>query len=99
MRIDNKALALLTAAVVGAGLSACQNTGENQSVEQAVPAPMSEAPDQAPRQGFTGPANPSAPLGTDDETPSGQPADQLDDLGSPMKLTPLDDTVQASPER
>ena len=60
MRINNTALAVLMAAMVGSGLIACQRAGEDQGARsQGSSAPVSQAPTQAPVQGYTGPATPA----------------------------------------
>jgi len=53
MMINRKMLALLTAAVLGAGLAACQREEDRSASSQ------DSAKDQAPRQGYTGPGSPS----------------------------------------
>lgn len=79
MRIDNKLLALLAVAVFGGGLTACQSEVEEQKTAgtqgQDPTAPMN----QAPRQGFTGPATitPPAESTSGEERQEGkQPAEQ-----------------------
>lgn len=54
MMINRKMVALFTAAIVGAGLAACQRAGEDKSAS-SQDSPMN----QAPKQGYTGPASPT----------------------------------------
>jgi len=100
MRMDNKALALLTAAILSTGLIACERAGEDKSASsQGSSAPMGQAPSEAPKQGYTGPATPSAPAGTAGEEKSGQPAEQTGSPSSdPMKKQP-ENPGQETPQR
>lgn len=52
MAINRKTWALLTAAIIGSGLVACQRGGQDKSAS-------SQDTNQAPKQGYTGPASPS----------------------------------------
>lgn len=92
MSINSKALALLTAVALGAGLVACERAGENRSASsQDSTSPM----DQAPRQGYTGPStttppstppsssSPSGTMGSDTpQSPSQMDRDQTKQPGS-----------------
>ena len=99
MGIDHKALALLTAAILSTGLVACQRAGEDKTASsQNSSAPMSQAPSQAPKQGYTGPATPSTPAGTAGEEKSGQPAaDQPTGSASSNPMKQPDNTGQEKP--
>jgi hypothetical protein len=90
MSISRKTLALLTAAILGTGLVACQRGGQDKS------ASSQDQMNQAPKQGYTGPASPStsspstAP-GSAGEAPGGQPSG---DTGSPGSANPSNSQQQ-----
>ncbi|MDD5248901.1 MAG: hypothetical protein PHY45_07945 [Rhodocyclaceae bacterium] len=95
MGIDHKALALLTAAILGSGLIACQRAGEEQTARnQDSSTPMN----QAPKQGYTGPATSAPAAGATSEEKSGQPADETGSPNSNQMKQP-GNTEQQQPQR
>lgn len=77
MHIDNRLLALLTAATLGTALIGCQREGADQSAsKEGTPAPLAAAPGDR-----SAPAEEPAGLTSENEK-SGQPADQT---GQKMK--------------
>lgn len=66
--INSKTLALLAAAVIGTSLAACNRGGGDKSASNQDSSPMN----QAPKQGYTGPATPSTspPSSSDNQTGS-----------------------------
>lgn len=66
MTISRKTVALLAAAVIGTGLAACHRGGEDKSASN-------QDTNQAPKQGYTGPASPSTspPSGSENAPSSG----------------------------
>lgn len=92
MTIGRKTLALLTAAVFGTGLVACQRGAEDKSASSQDSSSMN----QAPRQGYTGPANPStsSPPSTTDSTGQTQGGAMGDQTGSPSSTNPSNSQQQ-----
>jgi hypothetical protein len=91
MTINSKTLALLAAAVIGTSLAACHRGGEDKSASN-------QDMNQAPKQGYTGPASPSTspPSSTGSDTQPGQPSGST---GSPGSTNPSGSMQQpGSPE-
>lgn len=85
MVVNRKMLALLTAAIVGTGLAACQRSGDQSASSQD-----SSSMNQAPKQGYTGPANPStSPPSSSDSSSTTQGQSSGDNTtGSPGSANP-----------
>jgi hypothetical protein len=83
MAINRKVLVLLTAGFIGSSLAACHRGEQDKSASSQDSAPMN----QAPKQGYTGPANPSTtPPPSSPGAASSSPSDNQ--MGSPGSTNP-----------
>lgn len=72
MHIDNRLLALLTAATLGTALIGCQREGaDERASKESTPAPLAAAPSDTTAPGTEGPAG-----ATIEKEKNGQPGDQ-----------------------
>lgn len=91
MHIDNRLLALLTAATLGTALIGCQREGaDERASRESAQAPLAAAPSN--REAPAGTESPAGAMGEKEK--SGQPADQTG-----QKMNEPGNTTQDKPQQ